>query len=153
MCIKQAQAQMHQDRALTRAHVLNEARTGLISYHSICTINLFGVDACTFSPLDERSTPLGRGRGGNGPPIVLNHHQYGQLVYRCLAKQRVEIVGRHPTVAYSEHDDVLALVPLQGKADTACEGTYLAHLTKMGQDQVAFAAVVGGHVATGAHWP
>src|SRR5258708_2803891 len=121
MRIEQTQAQVHQHRALTSAHIFNKAPTGFIVRHGVSAINLFGINACALCPVNQRSAPLdGRG-SSNGPSVVLDHHQHRQLVHRYLAKERIEVVGCYSTVAGGEHDDVLAFVLLQGETNPTCK--------------------------------
>src|SRR6266487_1358981 len=119
--------------------MLDKADAGFIGSHSVGTIDLFGIDASAFCPFNERATPLNHRRNGDGPTIVLNHHQDRQLMYRRLAEEHIEIIGRRSPISCSKHDDFFTLMPLQREANATCKGSQRAHLTKRGQDAMVLA--------------
>src|SRR6266567_3334858 len=102
MWIEQPKTQVHQDRTLASADMFHETGSCLIGCHGVGAINLFCIDTATFGPFNQVACPL-NGRGSsNSPTVILNDHQNRELVDSSLAKQNIEIIGCHPTIATSE---------------------------------------------------
>ena len=112
MRIEKAHAQVHENRTLARTNARNKTGSSLISCYRVSTIDFFSIYASSLCPCDEITAPLNRRRGRNRPTIILDNHQYRQLVDRSLAEKHIEVVRCYSTIPYGECDNFLTFVTL-----------------------------------------
>src|SRR2546421_12683025 len=104
MRIEKAHAQVHENRTLARTNARNKTGSGLISGYRVRTIDFFSVYASSLCPCDEITAPLNGRRGRNRPTIILDNHQYRQLVNRSLEEKHIEVGRCYVTDPYGDID-------------------------------------------------
>src|SRR2546430_12980012 len=110
MRIEKAHTQVHENRTLARTNARNKTGSSLISCYRVSTIDFFSIYASSLCPCDEITAPLNRRRGRNRPTIILDNHQYRQLVDRSLGAKHIEVFRCYSSIPYVESDNFITFL-------------------------------------------